>query len=142
MEREQRLSLGKRLRLILLLMAVWDILGFLVQLYTDSFAFRVEGDMEGFLAARAFSGALIVPAVVYLYAIRDPLRHRAVLWLAAIEQLVAICAAVFHLAADDFGVGSVIVPLAVAIAFLVLVLVNYPRGWEMEEPAVDAGPEP
>ena len=142
MERQQRLSIGKRLRLILLLMAAWDILGFFVQLYADTFAFRIDGDIKGVLAARALSGALIVPAVVYLYALRDPLRHRAVLWLAVIEQLVAICTAVFHLAADDFGLGSTVVPLAVAIAFLVLVLLNYPQGEEEEAAAEGTGPDP
>ena len=142
LEHEQRLSLGKRLRLILLLMAMWDLLGAVVQLYTDSFAFRIDGELEGFLAARALSGALVVPAVVYLYALRDPLRHRAVLWLAVIEQLVAICTAVFHLAADDFGLGSMVVPLAVAVAFLILVLLNYPRGEEEKAVAEGTGPDP
>ncbi len=142
LEHEQRLALGKRLRLILLLMAMWDLLGVVVQLYADSFAFRVDGELDGFLAARALSGALIVPAVIYLYALRDPLRHRPVLWLAVIEQLAAICTAVFHLAADDFGLGSMVVPLAVAVAFLILVLLNYPRGEEEKAVAEDAGPEP
>jgi hypothetical protein len=141
LEYYQRPSTGKRLRLILLLMAAWDILGVIVQLYPDTFAFHVKGEVSGFLAARAFSGALIIPAVVYIYAIRDPLRHRAVLWLAVIEQLVAICTAVFHLAADDFGVGSMVLPLAVSVVFLIVVLVNYPRGEEKEEAANEAGPE-
>jgi hypothetical protein len=136
LEHEQRLALGKRLRLILLLMATWDLLGAVVQLYTDSFAFRIDGQLNGFLAARALSGALVVPAVVYLYALRDPLRHRAVLWLAVIEQLVAICTT------DDFGLGNMVVPLAVAVAFLILVLLNYPRGEEEKAVPEGTGPDP
>lgn len=127
MERYQSLSPARRLQIVLLLMAVWDIVGAVVQLYADSFAFDLQGDVEGILAARAFSGALVVPAVLYLYALRDPLRHRGILWLAVIEQLLAICTAVFHFAADDFGFGSVIIPLAVAVAFLLLVLLELPR---------------
>ena len=142
MEHQQRPNLGRRLRLILLLMAAWDLLGFVVQLYADSFAFHIDGELEGALAARALSGALIVPALVYLYALRNPLRHRAVLWLAVIEQLVAICTAVFHLAADDFGLRSMILPLAVAVAFLILVLLNFPRGEDEDAVAEGAGSDP
>jgi hypothetical protein len=55
---------------------------------------------------------------------------------------VAICTAVFHLAADDFGLWSTVVPLAVAVAFLILVLLNYPRGEEEEAVAEGTGPDP
>lgn len=133
MESVQRMSPVKRLRLVLLLMAVWDLLGFLVQLYADTFFFEIDGNVDGILAARAFSGALIIPAIIYIYALRDPLRHRAVLWLAVIEQLVAVLTAVFHLAGDTFELESVILPVAVAIAFLILVLLNFPRGADLEQ---------
>jgi len=142
LEHYQRLTPTRRLQLLLLLMALWDILGALVQLWFDSFLFSAEARPSGILAGRAFSGALVVPAVVYLYAARNPFRHRPILWLAVIEQLVAICTGVFHWAADDLKFAGVVVPVAVAIAFLILVLLNFPRGEEEWPAAEEIDPEP
>lgn len=112
---------------MLLALAAWDILGFLVQLAFDTAAFRVKGDVEGFLAARAFSGSLIVLAAAYVYAARSPLRHRFVLWLAVLEQLAGLVTGVAHWARGDLSAGESLLPLVVAAAFLVLILFNYPR---------------
>lgn len=116
-----------RLRLLLLGLALWDLVGFLVELAFDSSAFRVRGDVEGFLAARAFSGSLIVLAAAYIYAARNPLRHRIVIWMAVLEQLAALFTGVAHWMRDDLSTGETIIPLLVALAFLVLILLNYPR---------------
>jgi ABC-type multidrug transport system permease subunit len=142
LEQYQRLTPTRRLQFILLLMALWDLLGAIVQLFFDSFLFSAEAQPSGILAGRAFSGALVIPAVLYLYAARNPFRHRSILWLAVIEQLVAICTGVFHWAAEDLKFGGVVVPVAVAIAFLILVLLNFPRGEEGELAAADVELEP
>lgn len=116
-----------RIRLVLLALAAWDVVGFLVQLAFDSPAFRVNGDVEGFLAARAVSGSLIVLAAAYAYAARNPSRHRFVLWMAVLEQLAGLVTGVAHWARGDLSAGESILPLVVAVAFLVLILFNYPR---------------
>lgn len=116
-----------RIRLVLLALALWDVIGFLVQLSFDTAAFRVKGDVEGFLAARTFSGSLIVLAAAYAYAARNPGRHRFVLWLAVLEQLAALVTGVAHWARSDLGAAESVVPILVAAAFLVLLLLNYPR---------------
>ncbi len=120
-----------RIRLVLLALAAWDALGFLVELSFDTPAFRIKGgDVEGFMAARAFSGSLIVLAAAYLYAARNPARHRFVLWLAVLEQLAALVTGIAHWARGDLSAGESIVPLLIAALFLVLILLNYPRGRE------------
>lgn len=137
MEQQGRFSPTRRLQIILVLLAAWDALGFVIQLLADTFVFEIEGEMEGVLAARALSGALIVPAILYLYAARDPFRYRGILWIAVIQQLVAITAAIFHLAAGTFDLAEVVIPVAVAVAFLILVLLNFPtrsRVPEVETP--------
>ncbi len=116
-----------RLRLLLLALALWDLVGFLVELAFDSPAFRIKGDVEGFLAARAFSGSLIVLAAAYIYAARNPLRHRIVIWMAVLEQLAALFTGIAHWMRADLSAGQAILPLLVALGFLVLILLNYPR---------------
>jgi hypothetical protein len=128
LERQGRFTPTRRLQLILVLLAAWDLLGFVVPLLADSFLFGIDGELDGILAGRVLSGAIIVPAVLYLYAARRPERYRGILWVAVIEQLVAIVTGVFHLAAGTVGLGEVVIPLAVAVAFLIVVLLNFPTG--------------
>lgn len=133
MERQGRFTPTRRLQLILLLLAAWDLLGFVVQLLADTFVFEIDGELNGVLAARALSGAIIVPAILYLYAARRPAQHRGILWIAVIEQLVAIGTGVFHLAAGTFDLEEMVIPVAVAIAFLIVVLLNFPARPEVME---------
>lgn len=126
MEQQGRFTPTRRLQIILVLLAAWDALGFVVQLLADTFAFKIDGELQGVLAARALSGALIVPVILYLYAARDPFRYRGILWIAVIQQLVAVATAVFHLAAGAFDLEEMVIPVAVAVAFLILVLLNFP----------------
>jgi len=141
---QEKLVPERSLRLIFLLMAAWDLLGGAVQLVFNSFLFRLKDAVEptGVLAGRAFSGALFVTAVLYLIAALHPTRYRFILWLGVIEQLVAICAGVFHGARDDVGWSGLVLPIGVAIALLVLLLLNFPRalpkGTAIEEGEADA----
>ena len=139
---QERLVPERSLRLIFLLMAAWDLLGGAVQLIFHSFLFRLKDAVEpsGVLAGRAFSGALFVTAVLYLIAALHPTRYRFILWLGVIEQLIAICTGVFHGARNDIGWGGLVIPIAAAIALLVLLLLNYPRALP-EEAAVEEGQE-
>lgn len=137
---QERLVPERSLRLIFLLMAAWDLLGGAVQLVFHSFLFKLKDAVEptGVLAGRAFSGALFVTAVLYLIAAWRPTRYRFILWLGVFEQLVAICTGVFHGARDDIAWSGLVLPIAVAIALLVLLLLNYPRALP-EEAAVEEG---
>ncbi|MHB8378193.1 MAG: hypothetical protein ACYDEB_14735 [Dehalococcoidia bacterium] len=114
-----------RLQLVLVLLAAWDLLAFLLELAQTSLL-RV-GSIHGILGARSVSGAVVVLAIAYLYAARNPIRYRFVLWLASLEQFVALFAGTFHWARGDIGAGQAIVPLLVAAAFLVLLMTNLPR---------------
>jgi hypothetical protein len=114
-----------RLQLILVALAAWNLLAFLLEL-TNSGPLSV-GDVDGLLGARALSGAVGVLGVAYLYAARNPVRYRFVLWLATLEQFVALFTATFHWARGDVGVDEAIVPIIVSAAFLVLLMTNLPR---------------
>ena len=114
-----------RLQLILILLAAWDLLAFLAEL-TNTRLLRVGG-IEGVLGARSVSGTMAVLAIAYIYAARNPIRNRFVLWLASLEQFVAIFAGTFHWARGDVGAGETVVPILAAAAFLVLLMTNLPR---------------
>lgn len=114
-----------RLQLILILLAAWDLLAFSLEL-TNSRLLSISG-IDGVLGARSVGGAMAVLAIAYLYAARNPVRHRFVLWLASLEQFVAIFAAGFHWARGDVGAGEAAVPILAAAALLVLLMTNLPR---------------
>jgi hypothetical protein len=126
---QKRLVPERTLRLIFLVMAAWDLLGGAIQLIFDSFLFRLKDGTEpaGVLAGRAFSGALFVTGALYLIAAMRPARYRFIIWLAVFEQLAAICTGVFHGAKGNLSWGGLVLPVGVAIALLVLLLLNYPR---------------
>ena len=114
-----------RLQLILIALAVWDLLAFVFEL-TNTRLLEIE-DIDGLLGARAVGGTTAVLAIAYLYAARNPIRHRFVLWLASLEQFVALFSSTFHLARNDIELGEAIVPMVVAAVFLVLLMTNLPR---------------
>jgi hypothetical protein len=114
-----------RLQLVLLLLAAWDLLAFVLTL-TNTRLLRLGG-IEGLLGARSVSGATAVLAIAYVYAARNPVRYRFVLWLASLEQFVAMFAYTFHWARGDAGFGETAVPIVAAAGFLVFLLMNVPR---------------
>ena len=114
-----------RLQLLLILLAAWDLLAFLLEL-TNTRLLEIGG-IDGVLGARSVSGSMAVLAIAYIYAARNPIRHRFVLWLASLEQFVAMFAATFHWARGDLGAGQAILPILAAAAFLVLLMTNLPR---------------
>jgi hypothetical protein len=114
-----------RLQLILILLAAWDLLAFLLEL-TNTRLLKI-GSIDGVLGARSVSGSLAVLAIAYIYAARNPIRHRFVLWLASLEQFVAMFAGTFHWARGDVAAGEALVPILVAALLLVLLMTNLPR---------------
>ncbi len=120
-------------RVVLILLAVWAIIGALTEFFTSSGLFvDLGGELDGALGGRALSWEAIPLAVLYLYCSRDPVRYQRVFWLALIEQAAAIVANVYHLGAGDFGLESVFIPIVVAGALGVLVFLHLfqPRGPE------------
>jgi len=114
-----------RLQLILILLAAWDLLAFLLEL-TNTRLLKI-GSIDGVLGARSVSGAMVVLAIAYIYAARNPIRHRFVLWLASLEQFIAMFAATFHWARGDVAAGEAAVPILAAAVLLVLLMTNLPR---------------
>ncbi len=129
--RVQTVNLKRRLQLVLLMMIVWEGLSLLAELSFGGPLFKISGgDLGGILAAHGgFGGASIVPMVLYIYAFaRGPLRYRGVLWLGALEYAVAAFLCVFHVVRHNISFGDVIVTFVVSTAFVVLLLINMPRG--------------
>jgi hypothetical protein len=114
-----------RLQLLLILLAAWDLLAFLLEL-TNTRLLKIGG-IDGVLGARSVSGSMAVLAIAYIYAARNPIRHRFVLWLASLEQFVAMFAATFHWARGDLGASQAVLPILAAAVFLVLLMTNLPR---------------
>lgn len=114
-----------RLQLVLVLLAAWDLLAFFLELGQTSLL--KLGSIDGLLGGRSVSGAVLVLAIAYLYAARNPIRYRIVLWLATIEQFIALFATTFHWARGDIGFGQAVVPILVASIFLILLLMYMPK---------------
>jgi hypothetical protein len=114
-----------RLQLLLILLAAWDALAFVLEL--TSARFLDIGSIDGLLGARAVGGSTLVLAIAYLYAARNPVRYRFIIWLASLEQVVAIFSIGFHWARGDVGAGESVVPMVIAAGFLALLAVNLPR---------------
>jgi hypothetical protein len=128
----------RRLQLLLLLMILWDLLSLLAELSFGGPLIKIHDDaIGGILGARAsFSGAALVPIGLYFYAlVRGPMRHRGVLWCAALEQGGAALLGVYHVAVKDVEVSGTIAPLVVALVLLVLVLINMPGAAARQAPA-------
>jgi len=114
-----------RLQTILIALAAWNFVGFVFEL-TNSGLVSVDG-IDGALGARAVSGSMGVLALAYLYAARNPIRHRFVLWLASLEQIVGLFAVAFHWARGDVGASESAIPIIASALFLVLLMANMPR---------------
>jgi hypothetical protein len=114
-----------RLQLILVLLAAWNLLTFFLELTNGRFL--QVNDIDGVLGVRAVGGSTAVLALAYLLAVRNPVRYRFVLWLASIEQVLTLFVATFHWARGDVAAGETLLPLLVAVAFLVALIPNLPR---------------
>jgi hypothetical protein len=117
-------------RILLTLLAGWEILGFLTEFFTSN-AFFLENHnsgqlaLDGVLAGRALGWESIPLAVLYIYCARNPGRYPRVFWLAMIEQGAAIAAHLYHwLITEDFSFESVAIPMAVAAGLGTLSFLN------------------
>jgi hypothetical protein len=117
-QRNPLLTFLQRPRIMLLLLAGWSILGVLTQVFTDSGLFledhkggghlKLDGALGGF--ALGFEG--IPLAAVYIYAFRDPVKHRSVFTLAIVHMAALCIAQLYHLGTGIYSFESIVVPLA------------------------------
>ena len=112
-------------RVMLILLAIWDILGVLAQLLSASFLFDMEGaEASGIFGGRAFSASALIPAIVYLWALRNPQQHRPVFWLALIEQVALVLSSFYHAGAQDISWLGAIIPSIISGALIFLIFPN------------------
>jgi hypothetical protein len=67
---------------------------------------------------------MIVPAIIYLWAARDPKRHRQVFWLALVEQVAVVLSCFYHRGAGDITWAGTIVPAVISGGLIFLVFFN------------------
>ena len=132
--RQPRVTLG--------LLAAWDILGVLAQLLSDSFLFNMKAEASGIFGGRVFSSSALIPAIVYIWAVRDPQQHRRVFWLGLIEQVILILSSFYHKGAGDIGWEGVIVPTIISGALVFLIFPNLFQPKPAPQPAGGPPPSP
>jgi hypothetical protein len=117
-------------RIVLILLAGWEIIGFLTELFVGNALFvenHGEGgiSLDGLLAGRVLAWESIALAIIYLYCAREPERHRRIFWLAVVAQSVAVAAYLYHwLVTGAFSFESVAIPIAIAAGLWTLSFLN------------------
>jgi hypothetical protein len=136
-EQPSVLDMLRQPRVMLVLLATWDILGVVTQLLSDSFLFNMKAEASGVFGGRAFSASALIPAIVYLWALRDPQQHRRVFWLGLIEQVVLVLSSFYHRGAGDVSWAGAIIPSIISGALIFLIFPNLfqPRPSSLPQPA-------
>ena len=125
-------------RILLVLLAAWEVVGFLTELFTSNALFLENHNsgelaLDGVLAGRALGWESIPLAVLYIYCARNPGRYPRIFWLAMIEQAAAIAANLYHwLITHDFSFESVFIPMVVAAGLGLLSFLNVFQQREQE----------
>ena len=112
----------QRPRIMLLCLAVWSLLSVLAEAYTRTDILINQGDNEinGVFGGLAFGWQGIPLAAVYLYCLRDPVKHHPVFWLGLIHMAALSASQIFHAIAGPVGWPSIFVPLPVSVGLGVL----------------------
>jgi hypothetical protein len=132
--RQPRVTLG--------LLATWAILAVVAEVLSDSFLFDMDKEASGILGGRVFSASAVIPAIVYIWALRDPQRHRPVFWLGLIEQVVVILSSFYHKGAGDVTWAGAIVPSIISGGLIFLIFPNLFQGRPAPQPQAVGGPSP
>jgi hypothetical protein len=127
---------------MLVLLATWDIVGVATQLLSDSFLFNMKAEASGILGGRAFSASALIPAIVYIWALRDPQQHRRVFWLGLIEQVALILSSFYHRGAGDISWAGAIIPSIISGALIFLIFPNLFQPRAAAVPQTVGGPPP
>ncbi|HJX61694.1 MAG TPA: hypothetical protein VJ578_03905 [Dehalococcoidia bacterium] len=141
-EQPSVLDMLRQPRVMLVLLATWDIVGVLAQLLSDSFLFDMKAEASGVFGGRAFSASALIPAIVYLWALRDPQHHRRVFWLGLIEQVALVLSSFYHRGAGDVSWAGAIIPSIISGALIFLIFPNLfqPRAAAVPQPVGGAPP--
>ena len=133
--RQPRVTLG--------LLAAWAILGVVAETLSDGLLFDMKGTRaSGIFGGRVFSASALIPAIVYIWALRNPQQHRRVFWLGLIEQVALILSSFYHKGAGDIGWEGVIIPTIISGALIFLIFPNLfqPKQALQVQPAGDPPP--
>lgn len=108
------IRLGKKPRILLVLLAVWSLLAVVTQLFVNSGLFLDihDRELDGATGGLALSFQAIPLALLYLYCWRNPEHYRSVFWLALIQQAAIGGGALYQWAIGTFSAESIIVPVA------------------------------
>jgi hypothetical protein len=121
------MSFIQRPRIMLVILAVWSLLGFVTELADDSpfFVDTHSRELDGALGGLALNWEGIPLAVLYVYCARDPDRFHGVFWLALIALGASVVSNLYHwLVTETFSFESVVAPLAVSAALGTLVFIH------------------
>ena len=110
-------QLGKKPRILLILLAAWSLLAILTQVFVNSGLFLDIHDIEldGAMGGFALSFQAVPLALLYLYCWRDPEHYRSVFWLALIQQIAIGAGVLYQWAIGTFSFESIVIPLAGSI---------------------------
>src|SRR3990170_8867078 len=129
------LKLVQRPRIMLVLLAVWSILGVLTEIFTGAGLF-VEPhngggnlELDGALGGFALGWQGIPLAALYLYCARNPVRFQGIFWLALIHMASLIAADLYHWVRSTYSAESILMPVigSGALGMLVFVHIFRPR---------------
>ncbi len=115
-------QIGKKPRILLILLAAWSLLTVLTEIFVNSGLFldihdiELDGAMGGF--ALSFQAAPL--ALLYLYCWRDPDHYRSVFWLALIQQIAIGAGVLYQWAIGTYSFESVAIPLVGSLILGVL----------------------
>jgi hypothetical protein len=96
----------------------------MAELLSDSFLFDMKSESSGIFGGRVFSASAVIPAIVYIWALRDPQRHRPVFWLGLIEQVALVLSTFYHRGAGDIGWEGVVIPSIISGGLIFLIFPN------------------
>lgn len=110
---QRLIQLGKKPRILLLLLAAWSVLAALTQVFVNSGLFLDIHDieMDGALGGFALSFQAFPLALLYLYCWRDPGHYHSVFWLALLQQIGIGAGVVYQWAIGTFSFESIVIPL-------------------------------
>lgn len=136
----QLARLGKKPRILLLLLAAWSLLALLTQIFVNSGLFLDTHDIEfdGAFGGLALSFGALPLGLFYLYCWRDPTRFYQIFWLAMGHQLSIAVAVLYHWAIGTFSVESIIGPF---IGSVILALLSFLQLFEPRSGPASPQPE-
>jgi hypothetical protein len=115
--RQPRVTLG--------LLAAWAILGVVAETLSDGLLFDMKGTRaSGIFGGRVFSSSAVIPAIVYIWALRNPQQHRRVFWLGLVEQVALVLSSFYHAGGKDISWVGAIIPSIISAGLIFLIFPN------------------